>query len=128
MTDSTSSARKLLASKLAAAPRQWTVIEDARAIDTVRKDGACVLWTSKRSRVMEMNRPTYLRDDVTLWALTGASDPTRIEDDLDELLLAVLDVIEAEKSFTWSEAERGQLEDKFPGWRVTVSALYRITH
>lgn len=118
--------RKLLALELKAAlPAAWVIVSDARQLTTVQAPGACVLWTQKRSRPAKLGLD-WLLDEITLWVLTSADKPARIEDDLDELLETVLEALEPLPAFVWTEAERGVLADQFNGWRLTVTCTYKI--
>lgn len=119
--------RSLLAGELAAALPGWLIVSDARQIDTVPNPGACVLWTARRSRPAKLGLD-WLLDELTLWVLTPATKPARIEDDLDELLQQVMEALEPLQAFAWTDAERGVLADKFDGWRLTVTCTYQITH
>ena len=101
------------------------IVSDARAVDSVKHPGACVLWTSRRIR-QSLNGFEQIQDEVTLWVLTATDAPSKIEDSLDALLLDVLRVIESQNAFTWTEAERGVLADKFDGWRLTIQCISHI--
>lgn len=117
--------RKLLAGALAAALPAWQIVSDARALDGVRKPGAAVLWTAKRTRPDKLSLD-LLQDEIVLWVLTAADRPADIEDDLDTLLEAVMHALEPLPWAAWTDAERGTLDETFPGWRITVSCAYRI--
>lgn len=101
------------------------IVSDARAVDSVKQPGACVLWTSRRIR-QDLNGFEQIQDEVTLWVLTATDAPSKLEDSLDTLLLQVLWVIESQNAFTWTEAERGVLADKFDGWRLTIQCISHI--
>lgn len=119
------SGRRLLAALIAAAMPAWQVVSDARAIDSVRRSGAAVLWTSRRSRLDKLGLD-WLQDEVTVWIVTGVDKPEDIEDDLDDLLLDLMAALEPADSYVWSDAERGVLAEKFQGWRMTVTCVYQI--
>lgn len=119
-------ARTLLRDALAAALPSWQIVADARAIDTVRKPGAAVLWTDKITRPPKLGLD-YAETTMVLWVLTAADRPEAIEDDLDSLLLAAFEVIEPLDWVGWAEADRGVLADKFNGWRITLTCLNKIT-
>jgi len=116
------SGRTVLADALRAGLRNWQVVADARALDVVRKPGACVLWTSRITR--DVRNSGVLTEELVLWVLTATDKPTEVHDDLDELLAAVDDVMEPLDAFIWTEAERGVLADKFDGYRLSVTCGY----
>lgn len=118
--------RQILADALRTKLVNWQVVSDARQIDSVRRPGAAVVWTQTRKR-MELNGFAMLTDEVVVWVLTAATKPEEIENDLDSLLLDVLEVLEGLPEFTWSEAERGVLVEKFDGWRLPVACAYKIS-
>lgn len=118
--------RKQLHQALTAALPGWQIVSDARQLDSVRRPGACVLWTEKLSRPAKLGLD-WAQDEITLWVLTASDKPADIEDDLDDLLLSVLEVLEPLESFGWTEAERGVLAEQFHGWRVPLICLYKIT-
>ncbi|MFT4296527.1 MAG: hypothetical protein QM582_14055 [Micropruina sp.] len=117
--------RAMLAAALSDALPAWQIVADARALDSVRKPAAAVLWTSKRTRPDKLTLD-ILQDEITLWVLTAADNPAIIENDLDELLEAVIQAIEPLEWCAWTEAERGTLDEKYPGWRLTVSCAYQL--
>lgn len=100
------------------------VVSTARPIDVVQKSGAVVLWTSERRRVAVQGL-THLQDTIPVWILSGA-DVEHLEDDLDDLLLKLLEVIEAQDSFSWDTARRAVLADKWDGWVVDVTCVYSV--
>lgn len=118
--------RKLLAQVLEVGLPGWLVLSDARQIDSVPQPGACVLWTQRRSRPAKLGLDWVL-DEITLWVLTATTKPALIEDDLDALLQQVLEVLEPDAAFAWTEAERGTLGESWQGWRLTVTCSYKIT-
>lgn len=118
--------RQQLAEALSAALEGWTIISDARVLDTVKKPGACILWTSKRDRLIARGTE-WFQDEVTLWVLTATDKPADIEDDLDACLLAVMEALEPQASFYWHSAERGTLNDQFDGYRLTVTCVFTAT-
>lgn len=119
-------ARTMLRDALSEALTAWQVVADARAIDTVRRPGAAVLWTEKITRPPKLGLD-YAETTMVLWVLTAVDNPALIEDDLDGLLLDVLAVLEPLQWCGWVEAERGVLAEKFNGWRVTLTCLNKIT-
>jgi hypothetical protein len=119
-------ARAMLRDALADVLPDWQIVADARVLDSVRDPGAVVLWTEKLARPPKLGLD-YVETTMALWVLTPSENPTRIEDDLDLLLLYVLAALELLEWCAWTEAERGVLADKFNGWRLTVSCLNKIT-
>ncbi len=119
-------ARTLLHDALHDALAGWQIVADARAIDTVRRPGAAVLWTEKVTRPAKLGLD-YAETTMVLWVLTAVDNPAVIEDDLDDLLLAVFEALEPLEWCGWTEAERGVLNEKFNGWRVSVTCLNKIT-
>ncbi len=115
--------RVLLAQALGAALEGWQIVADARVLDSVKRPGACVLWTSKRQRLSDKGTGWYL-DEVTLWVLTATDKPDQLEDDLDALLMAATEALEPLDAFHWESAERGNLNDRFDGYRLTVSCVF----
>lgn len=114
-----SSGRKILAEALKAALPSWQILSHARQLDSVRKPGACVLWTGKRTRYPSLGLG-WFTDEVTLWVLTAADKPDVIEDDLDDLLAEVMQALEPLDTFHWDTAERDVLAGTFDGYRLTV--------
>jgi len=121
------SGRQLLAAALTAALPSWQIVSDARALDGVRKPGAAVLWTARRTRPDKLTLD-LVTDEIVLWVLTASDKPADIEDDLDALLQAVMEALEPLEWCAWTDAERATLDETFPGWRLTVTAAYTITH
>ena len=119
------SGRSELATALKAALPAWQIVADARELDIVRKPGACVLWTSRRTRPRKLGTD-ILQDDVSLWVLSAA-DAAHLEDDLDQLTEQVMAALEPLEAFSWETAERGQLAEKFDGWKFTITCLNTIT-
>ena len=117
--------RQLLAEALKQQMAGHQIVSDARQLDSVRSPGAVVVWTQLRKRAV-LNGFTMLTDDVVVWVLTPATKPEEIEDSLDGLLLEVLEVLESLPQFTWDQAERGVLSDKFDGFRITAECAYKI--
>ena len=120
------SGRKLLKAALTAALPGWQIVADARALDGIRKPGAVVLWTARRTRPAKLQLDV-VTDEVTVWILTATDKPADVEDDLDELFTAVADALEPLDWCAWTEAERGTLADRYEGWRLTITCLYTIT-
>lgn len=120
------SGRKLLEAALKAALPTWQIVADARALDGIRKPGAVVLWTARRARPPKLGLDA-VQDEVTLWILTATDKPADLEDDLDDLFLAVAAALEPLDWCAWTDAERGVLADRFEGWRLTITCLYTIT-
>lgn len=119
-----STARVQLSEALREVLTDWQIVSDARVLDSVRKPGACVLWTSKRSR-NPAGGTRWFTDEVVLWVLSAA-DAVALEDDLDALLLRVMEVLEPLAWANWTEAERGQLMERFEGYRLTVTCSFPI--
>ena len=119
------SGRSILAVQLAQALPDWQIVSDARQIDTVQRPGACILWTEKVTRPAKLGLD-YMQDEITLWVLTPVDRPQDIENSLDDLLLAVFEALETLEQFAWTEAERGVLAEKFHGWRVPITCMYKI--
>lgn len=120
------SGRTLLAGALREAYPSWQIVDTPRAVDSVRKPAAAVLWSERRTR-QELQKLTLMAETVVMWVLTASDDPKAIEDDLDELLMAALAVVEATPQLSWTETNRGVLNDKFEGWRIEIQAAYKIT-
>jgi len=119
------SGRSELATALKAALPTWQIVSDARELDTVRKPGACVIWTSRRTRPRKLGTD-ILQDEVSLWVLSAA-DAAHLEDDLDQLVEQVMAALEPLEAFSWETAERGQLAEKFDGWKFPITCLNTIT-
>lgn len=120
-----SNGRTILAAALREQLTGWQVVSDARQLDSVRNPGAAVVWTQMRKR-MELNGFEMLTDEVVVWILTAATKPEDIESSLDVLLLEALEVLEGLPEFSWDQAERGVLSEKFDGWRLSVACAYKI--
>ena len=118
--------RAHLAAALADGLGDWQIVSDARALDSVRRPGAAVLWTSKRQQLTDRGTGWY-QDEVTLWILTAATKPADIEDDLDALLFAATQALEPLDAFHWETAERGVLAEKFDGYRLTVVCIFHLS-
>ena len=120
------SGRQLLKAALEAALPGWQIVADARALDSIRKPGAAVLWTARRTRPAKLNLDV-VTDEVTLWILTATDKPADVEDDLDDLFTAVTAALEPLDWCIWTDAERGTLADRYEGWRLTITCLYNIS-
>ena len=120
------SGRKLLADALKAALPSWQVVSDARALDSVRKPGACVLWTADREKAPALGLH-WFKDAVRLWVLTASDKPSEIEDDLDDLLLQAMEALEPLDAFAYERWERGTLNDVFSGYFTDVTCLFSVT-
>ena len=118
------SGRKQLAAILKEALPAWQHVSDKRNIDAVLKPAACVVWASERKR-MPLNGFNCLVETVEVWVLSASSDVTKIEDDLDDRLMDVLDVIEPLTEFKWDTASRGILENH-DGWKIEITCGYTI--
>lgn len=119
------SGRNLLADAIKTDHPDWLVISTPRVVDSLVKP-TCILWTGKRKRDEQL-QVSILLDEIELWILTPTTKVDLIEDDLDELLMHVIETLEANQGFAWQEAERGTLAEKFDGWRMTVTCGYNIT-
>lgn len=119
------SGRSELAVALKDALPGWQIVSDARALDSVRKPGAAVLWTVSHRRAPALGLD-WFQDEVALWVLTPTDKPADIEDDLDDLLLQLLEALEPLASFAWEVAERGQLNDRYDGYRLAVTCLSKL--
>lgn len=120
------SGRTLLAQALRAALPAWQIVSDARQLDTVRKPGAIVLWSQKRTKAPALGL-AWFKDEITLQVLTATDKPDLIEDDLDDLLLQVMSALEPLDSFAWETAERVAVADTWHGWQLTITCLYQVT-
>lgn len=118
--------RAQLHQALAAALPGWLIVSDSRAIDGLRAAGNIVLWSARVARPEKLGLDV-LQNELTLWVLTGLDDPTKTEDNLDHLLTQVFEALEPLAAFSWSEAERGVLAEKFDGWRIPITSLTTIT-
>ena len=120
------SGRQLLKAALETALPAWQIVADARALDGIRKPGAAVLWTARRTRPAKLNLDV-VTDEVTLWILTATDKPADVEDDLDDLFATLTAALEPLDWCIWTDAERGTLADRYEGWRLTITCLYNIT-
>lgn len=118
------SGRKLLADALKAALPTWQVVSTARPLDSVKKPGAVVLWTSRIEKAPALGLH-WFREECVLWVLTAADKPDAIEDDLDDLLYQVMQALEPLDSFAWDVAERDVLAETFHGYRMTITCLWK---
>jgi hypothetical protein len=120
------SARKALRDALSAALEGWQLVSDPRSLDSVRKPGAVVLGTNKRTRVPALGLG-WFTEELTLWVLTATTKPELIEDDLDGLLLQVLEVLEPLEWASWDTADRMVLADAYDGYKLTVTTNVQLT-
>lgn len=120
-----SNGRSILAAAFREQLTGWQVVSDARQLDSVRNPGAAVVWTQRRKRAV-LNGFEMLTDEVVIWVLTSATKPEEIESSLDGLLLEALEVLEGLPEFTWDQAERGVLSERFDGWRLTCLCAYKL--
>ena len=120
------SGRALLAQALRAALPTWQIVSDARQLDSVRKPGAILLWSSKRTKAPALGLQ-WFADEVTLQVLTATDKPDKIEDDLDDLLLQVMTTLEPLTTFAWETAERVAVADTWHGWQLTITCIYQLT-
>lgn len=119
------SGRTVLRDALTAGLTGWQVVSDPRALDSVRKPGAVVLGTNKRTRTPTLGLG-WFTEELTLWVLTATTRPDQIEDDLDALLLQVLQVLEPLDSVRWDVAERLVLADTYDGYKITITTLVQL--
>lgn len=122
----TATGRKLLAEALKVALPGWQIIADPREIDTVRKPGAVLLYTAKRTRPAKLGLD-WLTDEIELFVITATDKPELIEDDLDGLLLQVMEALEPLEGFGWTEATRETLADRFHTWKLPITCGFKIT-
>ena len=120
------SGRKVLSDALKVSLPGWLVLSTARSLDNVSKN-TCVLWTAKRKRD-EQIQMSLLTDEIELWVFVPTDNVDKIEDDLDDALLEVMEALEQNNAFAWQEAERGVLADKFSGWHLTVTCINNVTN
>lgn len=118
------SGRKQLAAILAEALPDMKIVPDSRVLDSVLIKGACVVWANERKRA-QLNGFSFLTETIELWVLSGVSDVTKVEDDLDDLLVKVLEVLDPLEAFKWDTATRSKL-DNFPAWKIDIQCGYTI--
>lgn len=119
------SARRLLATALEAGlPYGWQVTGYPTTLDNVTRPTVMV-WTSRLEPSNQIGRDRVM---VTLdvWVLTGITAPGQADDALDAQLLAVLAVLHGLEWIDWTSAERGVLEDKYHGYRLSTTAVLKI--
>lgn len=118
------SGRSILAEALRGA-LGWLILADARQLDSVPQPGACVLWTERRTKAPTLGLH-WFKDEITLLVLTATEDPTKLEDNLDQLLLEVAHALEPLESFTWETAQRVSLKDTFPGYQIAITCFVQV--
>ncbi|MBU4213839.1 MAG: hypothetical protein KJ792_04190 [Actinobacteria bacterium] len=68
---------------------------------------------------------------LTVWALTGAADPARVDDLLDAALDDLLTVLHPLEWARWTKAERAVMNDndgpRWHGYRIDLTAYAAIT-
>lgn len=118
--------RTRLAQALRAGLPAWQIVSDLRQLDGVRRPGAILLWTQNRRKAPALGL-AWFSDEVTLQVLTATDKPDRIEDDLDDLLLQVMQVLEPLDAFAWETAERVTVADTWHGWQLTITCIFQLT-
>lgn len=118
--------RTILAQALATALPGWQILAGARQLDTVRRPGAIVLWSTRRTKAPALGLH-WFADELMLQVVTAADHPDHIEDDLDQLLAQVMAALEPLDSFAWDNAERVTLGDTHHAWQLTITCLYQLT-
>ena len=114
-----------MAEALRAALPTWQIVSDPREIDSVRKPGALILFTAKRTRLAKLGLD-WLTDDIELYVVTAADKVELIEDDLDNLVAQVMNALEPLDAFSWTEATRETLLDRFNTWKLPITCVYKL--
>lgn len=119
------SARTDLASALAVAFPEWDVIPSPGLPDSI--DGPTLILYSEKLRPGPALGTRQA--ELVLWLLTEYTmdngDDQGVEDELDRTSALLLAALETSPGLGWTEAERSQLGDIWPGYRVTVTLTYR---
>lgn len=63
--------------------------------------------------------------EAVVWLIVPELDPELVDDELDARLATLLDVLDSSPVLAWSEAERGTLDESYPGYRVTLTTQHR---
>lgn len=116
--------RSALADALAGALPDFRVLGYPLDVDAVTRP-TVMLWTSLVERLEQIDLDR-LRVTTELWVLVGTEDPARVDDALDDALEAVVYALHPIGWVTWSTAERGVLQDRFHGYRITAQAVAKI--
>lgn len=114
------SARTDLAELLAEQFPEWDVQPFYAVPDNVERPRLVVYGGTYRRGVAR----GLLALDAVVWLLVPDVEPAEVDDKLDELLVELLDQLDAAGVVNWTEAERGNLADAFAGYRVTVTMQY----
>lgn len=61
------------------------------------------------------------RHELVVWLLDPMTEPGAVDDALDANLSILLDALDAHPLLAWTEAERGTLDESFPGYRITLT-------
>lgn len=64
---------------------------------------------------------------LTLWAVTGRTDPDEVDDVLDAALDDLLGALLGLHWLTFDTAERGVMDERWHGYRLTVTCYATIT-
>lgn len=64
---------------------------------------------------------------LTVWAVTGRTDPDEVDDVLDAALDDLLAALLHLGWLTFDSAERGVMDDRWHGYRITVTCYATIT-
>lgn len=118
------SARSELVAALRKALPTWQVTGYPTVPDAVTRPTVMV-WTADLEPATQVNRDRLIVT-LTLWVLTGSTNPETADDDLDAALEAVLGVLHPLPWVAWTRAERGVLADTFHGFQITATAALKI--
>ena len=118
------SARTALAQALAAALPTYRVLGYGEIPDSVTRP-TVVVWVEKIERAEQIALDRLVLT-FQAWVLVGGDNPATVDDALEAALDDVIDAWQGVPWCAWTEATRGVLADKFPGYLITARAVGKI--
>ena len=120
------SARRRLAADLSAALGEGYRVR-ARTATPDQIDPRTVAVRVMPASVAAAPQTRGLLYTLTVWAVTGRQDPDEVDDVLDVALDDLLGVLLALPWLTFDGAERGVMDDRWHGYRLTLTCYATIT-
>lgn len=67
-----------------------------------------------------------LQIDFGIWLLVGSENPEKASDQADDALMELLGALQGIDQLWWSSAERGVYDEKWHGYKLTVTKVAQI--
>ena len=86
-----------------------------------------LVWPVTVARTRTATRTRFVTTTLEVWILTPHQREDAADDALDPLVTDLVSILEATPLVTWETLDRGVLDDKFHGWRTTVTVAHALT-